>query len=623
MPTSAAPATQNFRSGSKMKSSFNGTVQVLVKDNPNIPRKVYSFGTVLRTSDPNVEKIAKQYRTIRKATAAQARALPDSFDGRVAWKGLLCPVLDQGSCGNCWAHGSTSVLADRFAILSLGQIMFKPAPAELTICSHQYDAAKIATEWDNQSYYQGVDKTLHASRACNGASLYDALGSCYTDGITDSTCFPAKNNGNTAGGGSSGSGSGGVVNPSGKSGSYVDGVGNVNSVPSYDVPATEDSTTFPYCYALQGMSFDTCLDGQTAMRKYRAKTCYNIDSAIDSIRYDLVKHGPIMCGILVFEDFLSSYDGKSVYAPAKGATAAGGHCVSLYGYGTDPVGGPFWLIKNSWGSDWGDNGYFRLQQGNAMCQLEQNVVGMIPDFPGMPISDPDIVPVETPDEATIAQFTEHFIDPTSGYYNTAAQDVSSGKLQVIDPVSGQPTNKISPYLLPGASLPDYSTFYAMDALSTAASIAAGTSSASPVSVLPGALSGTTSTSGAVVPSPVPGSTYVSTYMGQPGSLREVFGGAALILVVLGVIVIMWKGWQYHVAHRADVKVAPSPSAPAAPVRPLQAFAVSQLAIPAPSYTEPLPVSASSDLPNSFSGAGVDNIVSSLTDDTSGPRDLEF
>ncbi|KAM0000517.1 Cysteine proteinase 3 [Helianthus debilis subsp. tardiflorus] len=44
------------------------------------------------------------------------------------------------------------------------------------------------------------------------------------------------------------------------------------------------------------------------------------------------------------------------------------HAVVAVGYGVEN-GIPYWLLKNSWGPEWGLNGYFKMERGKNMCGM--------------------------------------------------------------------------------------------------------------------------------------------------------------------------------------------------------------------------------------------------------------
>lgn len=61
-------------------------------------------------------------------------AFPDSFDARTQWGSFVHPVRDQGSCGSCWAFGSSEALSDRFAIFTGGKVNVVLSPEDLVSC---------------------------------------------------------------------------------------------------------------------------------------------------------------------------------------------------------------------------------------------------------------------------------------------------------------------------------------------------------------------------------------------------------------------------------------------------------------------------------------------------------
>lgn len=56
------------------------------------------------------------------------------------------------------------------------------------------------------------------------------------------------------------------------------------------------------------------------------------------------------------------YKGGIMTSCSKG----GGHCTQMIGYADS---GDYWIIKNSWGSSWGEKGYIYLKKGSDLCGI--------------------------------------------------------------------------------------------------------------------------------------------------------------------------------------------------------------------------------------------------------------
>uniref|UniRef100_A0A6C0KGS6 Peptidase C1A papain C-terminal domain-containing protein n=1 Tax=viral metagenome TaxID=1070528 RepID=A0A6C0KGS6_9ZZZZ len=85
----------------------------------------------------------------------------------------------------------------------------------------------------------------------------------------------------------------------------------------------------------------------------------NINNTMKDMKNALSNGYPFVVGITIYESFESDEVAKTgmVPMPSSSETCNGGHAVVCVGYDDEKQ---VWIMRNSWGSKWGDGGYFYL-----------------------------------------------------------------------------------------------------------------------------------------------------------------------------------------------------------------------------------------------------------------------
>lgn len=108
---------------------------------------------------------------------------------------------------------------------------------------------------------------------------------------------------------------------------------------------------FPYT-ATDSSCSNACANWQEST--YKVGSVLGVPNTLDGIKQALNTYGPLQTTMNVFSDFFSYRSG--VYSHVSG-TFQGGHAVLIVGY--DDLG-QYFIAKNSWGTGWGESGFFRI-----------------------------------------------------------------------------------------------------------------------------------------------------------------------------------------------------------------------------------------------------------------------
>lgn len=106
------------------------------------------------------------------------------------------------------------------------------------------------------------------------------------------------------------------------------------------------------------------------------------NSSSEPIMQELFANGPLTVGLEPSDDFMFYSDG--IYQSAKGNSTHPGtkisqewtrvdHAVLLVGWGEED-GQKYWKIQNSWGPDWGEDGFFRIAR-----EVDESGIESIPE----------------------------------------------------------------------------------------------------------------------------------------------------------------------------------------------------------------------------------------------------
>jgi len=223
----------------------------------------------------------------------------------------------------------------------------------------------IPAEFDARTQWPGLIHPIRDQQQCGSCWAFSAS-EVLSDRVAIATGKPSPvlspEDMVSCDGGDNGCG-GGMLNQAWK---YLT---NTGIVTDSCFPYTAGNGNAPKCEA-------KCVDSES-FTKTKAKNSYAIQG-VTNMQKEIMTNGPIQVAFMVYRSFMSYKSG--VYQKHWNEfLPEGGHAVKMVGWGTEN-GVDYWLVANSWNTNWGLDGFFKIKRGSDESGIESRG----PPYAGMP-----------------------------------------------------------------------------------------------------------------------------------------------------------------------------------------------------------------------------------------------
>ena len=142
----------------------------------------------------------------------------------------------------------------------------------------------------------------------------------------------------------------------------TDGNDEINALSYMKNTGIIKESCFPYSGSANECS-NKCSNWQNEIMKI---SNYNSVSGITSIKQAINDYGPVTVYMYVDDDFINYYSG-GVYSHTLVTWTGGLHSISIVGYNDADQ---YWICKNSWGTGWGEKGYFKIAYSENVLDFD-------------------------------------------------------------------------------------------------------------------------------------------------------------------------------------------------------------------------------------------------------------